>query len=330
MAEACALAGSGVVTLGSRSGTLTAMHKVIERILNLLAFLLTVGRPVTADEIRHTVAGYDQPTDEAFRRTFERDKDLLRSLGVPLRTTPTDIWEVELGYVIPSDEYTLEDPGFTDQERSALLLAAETVRFGGQQTELAAIFKLGGASDALPSGPVSADLGHDLDSLGSVFAAVSDRHRVRFTYRSKARKVAPYGLIHRFGHWYLVGAEMTADDQVKVFRIDRMVALAVEEDGESFEPPPDFNPTSVLAGVQETTSEHVATVRIDNDVVHVAVGRRRSANIVSADEETSMVEVQYDDEAEVINWLLGFDHRAVILSPPALRDEFLAHIGRSA
>ena len=62
------------------------MNRVIERVLNLLAFLLTSSRPVTADEIRHTVAGYDQETDEAFRRTFERDKDELRALGVTIRT----------------------------------------------------------------------------------------------------------------------------------------------------------------------------------------------------------------------------------------------------
>jgi proteasome accessory factor B len=80
------------------------MHRVIERILNLLAFLLTVGRPVTAEEIRNTVNGYGQPSDEAFRRTFERDKDLLRQLGVPLRLEHTDAWEVEQGYVVSPDQ----------------------------------------------------------------------------------------------------------------------------------------------------------------------------------------------------------------------------------
>ena len=145
------------------------MQRVIERILNLLAFLLTVERPVTADEIRQTVAGYDQPTDEAFRRTFERDKDLLRSLGVPLHTTPTDVWEVELGYVVRSDEYVLDDPGFTEDERRALLVAAETVRFGGETTSLAAIFKLGGSVGALTPAPVAADLGYDLQTLGAAF-----------------------------------------------------------------------------------------------------------------------------------------------------------------
>ncbi len=115
------------------------MQRVIERILNLLAFLLTAGRPVTADEIRHTVAGYEQEGDEAFRRTFERDKDLLRGLGIPLRLAFTDRWEVEQGYVVPIEDYALEDPGLTDEERTALWLAAQVVRIGGLASEPAAV-----------------------------------------------------------------------------------------------------------------------------------------------------------------------------------------------
>jgi len=163
------------------------MQRVVERILNLLAFLLTVDRPVTADEIRHTVKGHDQPSDEFFRRTFERDKDLLRSLGVPLVLQHTDLWEVEVGYVVPSDEYGLDDPGLDDEERSALLSAAQAVRFGGQRTELGAIFKLGGASRTTESATVFADLGHDLDQLGDLYGAVTDKRVARFEYKARSR-----------------------------------------------------------------------------------------------------------------------------------------------
>ena len=74
---------------GTRAGgsNVRVVQRVIERILNLLAFLLTAGRPVTAEEIRTTVAGYDQAADGAFHRMFERDKDLLRGLGIPLELT---------------------------------------------------------------------------------------------------------------------------------------------------------------------------------------------------------------------------------------------------
>ncbi len=302
------------------------MYKVIERILNLLAFLLTVGRPVTADEIRHTVQGYDQPSDEAFRRTFERDKDLLRSLGVPLQTTPTDIWEVELGYVVRSDEYVLEDPGLTDEERKALMIAAETVRFGGESTSLAAIFKLGGAVGSMDASPVSADLGYDLRTLGDVFGAVDGRSHIRFAYRSKPRRVAPYGLVHRFGRWYVVGPETRDLETPKVFRVDRMTDLEVEAEEGSFTRPADFDPEAVLAALTVPRPEHVATVRFDSDVAAVAVNRWRDAAVVSRDESGVTVEAPYDDAASVITWVLGFAHRAEILSPEVLRDAMRAHL----
>ena len=65
----------------SRRTLIWSMRKVIERLLNLLAFLLTSDRPVSADEIRLTVAGYSQSSDEAFRRMFERGQRPLAHHG---------------------------------------------------------------------------------------------------------------------------------------------------------------------------------------------------------------------------------------------------------
>ena len=55
----------------------------LERLLNLTAALLHTSRPLTAEEIRERVPGYPDGLS-AFRRTFERDKDDLREMGVPL------------------------------------------------------------------------------------------------------------------------------------------------------------------------------------------------------------------------------------------------------
>ena len=52
------------------------MQNVVERVLNLLIYLLESPTPVTAEDVRHTVLGYDAQTDEAFHRMFERDKDV--------------------------------------------------------------------------------------------------------------------------------------------------------------------------------------------------------------------------------------------------------------
>lgn len=303
------------------------MQKVIERILNLLAFLLTVGRPVTADEIRHTVKGYEQPGDEAFRRTFERDKDLLRSLGVPLTTTFTDLWEVETGYVVPTEDLLIEDPGFTDDERTALLLAAEAVRFGGQATQLDAVFKLGGARRSFSSTPVSADLGEDLTSLGDLFGAVTERRLARFDYRGTPRSVRAYGLVHRFGHWYLVGPETAEIDTVKAFRVDRMERTAIGDRAGAFERPADFDASSVLAEIGPAMGTGTATIRFDRDVVDVALHRGSGARIVEEDEHTALVEVPMADDRSMVSWILGFDDRAVIEAPESLRDTFIEFLG---
>ena len=69
------------------AGTTTGALKT-ERLLNLVMVLLYTRRPLTKAQIRRLVGQYDtSPSVEAFERMFERDKDELRALGVPLATT---------------------------------------------------------------------------------------------------------------------------------------------------------------------------------------------------------------------------------------------------
>jgi predicted DNA-binding transcriptional regulator YafY len=303
------------------------MQRVIERILNLLAFLLTVQRPVTADEIRNTVAGYDQDSDAAFRRTFERDKDLLRSLGVPLEMTALDIWEVESGYVIPADEYAIADPGLTEEERSALLVAAQAVQFAGQTTGLSAIFKLGGASPVLNAPNVAADLGHGLDILGLLFEGISLRKTVRFTYSGKPRRVRPYALAHRFGHWYLAAPETSDASVVKAFRVDRMGDVRLDDESSAFEVPKGFNATDVIpSGATGGDADEIATVRFLRDVAPVAVSQIPGITQHDVDDQFVDLKVPVRQDSAFVGWVLGFDDTAIIIEPERLRTRLLKHI----
>ncbi len=213
------------------------MKRVIERLLNLLAFLLTAGRPVSAEEIRLTVAGYDQENDEAFRRMFERDKDLLRNMGIPLELRPTDVWEVEFGYVVPRDEYELPDPGLTDEERAALWLSAQVIRLGGQPSGPEALLKLGGGAMSGAGEPLAADLGDSAASLAVAFQGITERKSLAFDYRGRRRRVDPYGLLHQRGHWYLVAAD---GGEVRAYRVDRGSDYSVDGPPQSFERPAGF------------------------------------------------------------------------------------------
>jgi proteasome accessory factor B len=103
----------------------------IERLVNLTAALLATERSLTADEIRERVPGY--PEDKlSFRRQFERDKEALRELGLPLMLETVGAGsEEQPAYRIDSDQYYLRDPGLTPDELSALHLASRMVRVEG-------------------------------------------------------------------------------------------------------------------------------------------------------------------------------------------------------
>lgn len=304
------------------------MHNVIERILNLLAFLLTAGRPVTADEIRMTVAGYDQNSDAAWRRMFERDKDLLRQLGIPLELLPTDVWEVEHGYVVPTDAYALPDPGLSDEERAALWLAAKVVHIGGQPSGPDALFKLGGATLTVAGEPLAANLGQERDELADAFTAVVERRMVEFEYRGRKRQLAPFGIVHRRGHWYLVGAE-SDDERIKVYRMDRATELGVVGEADAFVRPEGFRASDAIPSApwEAGGDDMVAAVAFSADIAWWA--RRQLTPGTPIDESPSggfVAELQVANQEAFIGWILSFEDGAEVLAPPQLRQRLVDRV----
>jgi proteasome accessory factor B len=87
----------------------------LERLTNLVATLLDTRRPLTLEEIVDLVPGY--PDDKlSYRRQFERDKDTLRGIGIPVRLESVDELGPEQGYRIPPDEYYLPSLDLTADE----------------------------------------------------------------------------------------------------------------------------------------------------------------------------------------------------------------------
>src|ERR1700759_4915674 len=79
-----------------------------ERLVNLVLCLLSTRSYLTAERIRGIVAGYaDAPSDEAFFRMFESDKDDLRALGVPLETGRNSAFAATDGSRIARRDYEL-------------------------------------------------------------------------------------------------------------------------------------------------------------------------------------------------------------------------------
>src|SRR5690606_18448055 len=167
-------------------GRLRPVQK-LERLLNLTAVLLHSGRPMSAAELRERVPGYPD-SDVAFHRAFERDKDDLREMGVPLELEEIPGADPPLdGYRIPRGRYYLPAAGLAPEELAALQLAAAAVQLDGVEG-VEALWKLGGsaADPAAASIPTVAAIPTD-PNLAPLFEAVSQRAPARFTYRDEHR-----------------------------------------------------------------------------------------------------------------------------------------------
>src|SRR5688500_15965404 len=99
-----------------------------ERLLNLVLVLLYTRRPMSKAQIRQLVPQYGQSAStEAFERMFERDKDELRELGIPLVKQDIDpLHEDEPGYRIDQRAHALPDIDFEPDELAVLGLASRT------------------------------------------------------------------------------------------------------------------------------------------------------------------------------------------------------------
>ena len=85
------------------------MSAKTERLVNLTVALLAASRPLTFAELRDRMGEWRGGDPESQRRKFERDKDDLRRLGIPIETVPTDALGGELAYAIDRDRYALPD-----------------------------------------------------------------------------------------------------------------------------------------------------------------------------------------------------------------------------
>ena len=206
----------------------------IERLLNLTMCLMATPRYLSVGEIGELVEGYGRDRTEerevAFRRMFERDKDELRELGVPLETGSSSVWDDEVGYRIPPQDYALPDLHLTAEEASALGLAARLWSSASLAAASASgLRKLQAAG--LATRPAPAGLEPRVDAtepaLEPALAAVREGRAVRFDYRrpsdteSAPREVEPWGVVSWRGRWYLVGHDR-GRQATRVFRLSRV------------------------------------------------------------------------------------------------------------
>lgn len=302
----------------------------LERLLNLTALLLDTPRPIAAEAIHAQLESY--PRDQAaFRRAFERDKDELRSMGIPLRVekVPGTMPAVD-GYRIPREEYALRDPGLDPGELAALHLAASAVQVEGlPATE--GLLKLGG----LVGDPVPGDLGVHVAPLPSdpnlavLFAAVASRAPVTLSYHEQERTIDPYRLEFQRGRWYLTGYDHLRDEE-RNYRLDRIEGRVTATELPAFSPPETTVPGRAR-GVWELGGEEPvrALVRISGPqarwaMQHVGPDQVRSVDAPQdGGDPVVTIELPVTNRAALRSFVLSFLEHAELLEPEDLRADLV-------
>ena len=259
-----------------------------ERLLKLLIMLLVQQRYVSKDKVRELL--YPDSGDEAFERMFERDKDDLRALGVPIEVGHPDAYfEDEPGYRVRADEAQLPQIELTPDEAHVVGLATkvwEHARLAEATTE--AVRKLAAAGHPVDVGAldlVQPRLGADEPAFDVFWEATQNRQQVEFDYQRPGEEVAmrriqPWGVVRYSGRWYAVGHDLDRGEE-RVFRLSRVRGDARPVGApQGYEIPPGLDLREVTRRFAPPESTEPVTLLVRAGSGH---GFRRSAASVEAD-----------------------------------------------
>ena len=294
-----------------------------ERLLNVVFCLLGSPRPVPRSEIRRAVAGYSTDASEAaFERMFERDKDALRSMGVPVETVLDASGDVE-GYVIRR-QVTNEELTFDADELAVIALAAATWQSAVLEAPaITALRKIESISGDAPELREFNDVRMTAAdaALLPLMAALREQRVVTFDYRggqddeAALRTLEPWGVIAHDGQWYLVGHDLDRDDR-RTFRVSRIVgSVTVTARAIEHPRPPGIDLAEIVRGVD---AERPARARV---LIKAGQGAQlRAANDHAGDPfQDAEISVAAISEGALISQLCSAGAGVVVLEPEETR-----------
>lgn len=337
-------------------------HTKLQRWTDLIAALLgrRLGAAFTdlARDVPAYAAGLDPAHKDSVKRTFERDKDELRALGVPIETVadpdgdgtrymlapaafylPFLALPVDPVHLPPEGYRSLPTVTFSPQELDLVVEAVARLGQLGDPTlaedARAAANKLAFDLPLVPRRPdvhlLDVDGGADPRIFDLLGEALRSRKTVSFTYRKPdsgrvtERRVEPLGLFFVNAHWYLAARDRTRDD-IRTFRVSRIAGASVTRTkggAPDFEPPAGWNlrEHARARDVWELgeTESRVAEVDFVGDS-GVAAAAKRAGEAVPGRPRVRRFRVRRLDA--FVRWLLSFAGDARPIAPPDLVDAY--------
>ncbi|MGD9958844.1 helix-turn-helix transcriptional regulator [Nocardioides sp.] len=315
-----------------------------ERLMNLLIMLLVARRHLDKDHIRSYL--YEGSSDDAFEKMFERDKDELRQLGIPIDMASQDaFFEDELGYRIHREAFELPDVALEADEAAVLGLAARVWQHAGLAGATSdAIVKLKAAGIAVDRSAldlVEPQLSAEEPSFDAFWSAAQRRTPVSFAYRRGGsaevtqRQVQPWRVAWSSGRWYVLAFDIDRGAP-RLFRLSRVQGEVLESGPEgSYELPTDVDfhaLTRQLAPRAPRIEQTRVLVRAG-----AAIGLRRQAasseeQVAGPDRTTGWDRLVIEGSSvdAMADEVLSFGADAYAEAPPALRDTVIQRLQGAA
>ncbi|WP_065570717.1 helix-turn-helix transcriptional regulator [Microbacterium oleivorans] len=312
-----------------------------ERLVNLVVALLATEQGLTKDTILSSVSGYREQgaagaSKDALEKMFERDKDSLRSLGVPIETIgdyadPDDLREAR--YRVPTSEYSLPvDIDFTPAEIAVLNLASgvwgETSMSASARSGLRKIQALGIEVDA-PIIGYAPRISLREPSFAPLQRAIEQARVVEFDYikggsdAAHRRRVQPWALVEYDGRWHVYGFDARQDAE-RTFLLSRIASdvvvtrtsfdLALREGaGEK-----------ALAGLRAVADRQQARLQVEPGTEAVLRLHRRAVG----EDDTGCL-VPYVDAQIFADELASYGPEVRVIDPPELAEVVAARLRRA-
>jgi predicted DNA-binding transcriptional regulator YafY len=185
------------------------MKNVLRRAIELLN-LLSDNENLTTENIKDSISDYRDLNQQAFRRSFERDKNLLRSFGYLIQYE-NDKWSYDKGYSLSG--YSIYESIIKSNKISSEKLI----------------------NTYLYLKKYLSNSNYDNDKseiISKILQSINEKRRVGFDYLDKYRKVKPQGLKYFDNKWYLAGEE---NGSLKTFNLDQIHNLKIGNKADLFE-----------------------------------------------------------------------------------------------
>ena len=215
------------------------MKNVLKRSVELLN-LLSENSSITTNNIKDNIQDYRDLNEQAFRRSFERDKNLLRSFGYII-DYENDKWSFDKGYTLAGNSIY------------------ESISKNNSINKQKFVYTYLYLKKFLSSGNIVNDKS---EIIAKIIKSINEKRRVAFDYLNNYRKIKPQGLKYFNNKWYLAGEENSV---IKTFNLDNVKNLKIGNKSELF----DIDSSKFPFSWQDENYLTEAIVRINKEIYEV-------------------------------------------------------------